>query len=143
MSDKFSDPVAHRRERRRAAQRRRAEVAAKPYGEVVHNLAAEFAWPCPADTLAMLVYGGLKQLTEASIRHVDPSLAHGTTCLRHVIDVVRQAPEDSFYDLRKALTLGFDLWLNDPEEPQESSTPLPLATPPSTSTNAPSRILPC
>lgn len=91
-----------------------------PYAEVVKTLAIEFEWPCPADSLAMLVYAGLKACTEATIRHVDPDLAVATTSLRHVIDVVRHAPWEDFDDVRKALTVGFEMWRDGiPENPDE------------------------
>lgn len=90
--------------------------------EVVRNLVAEFEWPCPAHTFAMLVYGGLSELMKQSLLHMeDPKLSWATTALRHALDVVRNAPEESFYDLRKAITVAFEHMERDADEVEDGS----------------------
>ena len=82
--------------------------------KVIAMLGQEFTWPCPADVLAHLVYGGLTILMRRSLVHLDPELAKGTTALRHALDVISHAPADSLDDIQEAVRIGFDAWLDGP-----------------------------
>lgn len=88
--------------------------------EVIRHLATDFENKIEAATLAQMVYGGLKQSTERTLVHCDPKLAVAVLALRHTIDLVAHCRDGDLDDLRLAIRVGFDAWL-DPETEQSDA----------------------
>lgn len=95
-----------------------------PYAEVVRTLAARFDDHARADTLAMLVYVGLDLGTKRVLFHADSQMAHALTSLRAVIEFISYCQDEDLDDLRTAVRLGLEKWLEEPG----MTVPVPIET---------------